>query len=232
MFAATRKRLFTAFADWVIKRAMRTPYTHIFHDDGRPYMQRYWLLRLGMPAGWRNTEYLASVFEHEAAVCMSHGESCQAEELRERAARMRESLYPRFGMRVHRIMSSDERAFHDHPWNFTTLILRGGYTEFTPSGIDPSQVTVSLGLADDYDGEPPATFVNYVAVRYHAGQVLRHKAGDWHYLRLPLGQDAWTLFCTGPRRQRWGFLVDGLMKVPYDLYLLRRRERAQRDEAA
>lgn len=29
-------------ADWLIKRAMRTPYTHIIHD-GDTYMERYWL---------------------------------------------------------------------------------------------------------------------------------------------------------------------------------------------
>jgi hypothetical protein len=26
---------------------MRTPYFHLFHDDGTPYMARFWLLRIG-----------------------------------------------------------------------------------------------------------------------------------------------------------------------------------------
>lgn len=30
--------------DALIRRAKRTPYLHLFHADGSPYMERYWLL--------------------------------------------------------------------------------------------------------------------------------------------------------------------------------------------
>lgn len=32
-----------AVTDWLIKRAAKTPYTHIYGDDGSLYMERYWL---------------------------------------------------------------------------------------------------------------------------------------------------------------------------------------------
>ncbi len=41
------------------------------------------------------------------------------------------------GLYVHRFMRSDyDRALHDHPWSFRTLILAGGYEEeyMTPTG--------------------------------------------------------------------------------------------------
>lgn len=44
---------------------------------------------------------------------------------------------PWFGLYFHRIMRSDMgRHFHDHPWSFLSLILRGGYTEHTPRGSE------------------------------------------------------------------------------------------------
>lgn len=225
MFAKLRSRLFNAFANWAIQRAMRTPYTHLFHDDGRPYMQRFWLLRIGMPKGWRDTEKTATALEMEAMTFSHIGKPNQAGNRMRAAADLREKLYPRFGIRIHRIMSGDERAFHDHPWNFTTLILRGGYTEMTLSGVNTKHITMTT----EYDGAAPVMFTHYFAVRYGAGTVLRRKASDWHYLQLDPGEETWTMFCTGRKRQRWGFLVDGLFKVPYDVYLRARKARMVRD---
>jgi hypothetical protein len=87
-------------------------------------------------------------------------------------------------------------------------------------------------MAADYDGTEPTTYTQTRAVRYDAGSLLRRHATSWHYLVLKPGEDAWTLFCTGRKQQTWGFLVDGLLKVPYGLYLQRRREHAQRGAAA
>lgn len=222
MFAYLRARLFRAFADWAIQRAMRTPYFHLFHDDGRPYMQRFWLLRIGMPKGWRKTEQMARDLELAVGSVWAN-DSLLGHASQKLAAEIRAKLYPRFGIRIHRIMSSDDRAFHDHPWNYTTLILRGGYTEVTPTGFQPHQIA----LSENYDGSDPVTYTEHTAVRYDAGSLLRRKANSWHYLVLDPGTEAWTLFCTGRKRQTWGFLADGLLKVPYGLYLRRRRERAQ-----
>lgn len=89
-------------ADWLIRRAMRTPYLHLIisarrdiyatdspaevaatHAGERWYMRRYWLFRLG---------------------------PLQA--------------------RVHHILAEDPgRDLHNHPWPFRTFILRGWYVE-------------------------------------------------------------------------------------------------------
>jgi hypothetical protein len=89
-------------ADWIIKRAQRTPYDHLkvtgpsgqtyierVPSDARLfswehwYMRRWWFLRLGP-----------------------------------------------LQIRVHHILLADiGRDLHDHPWPFRTFILRGGYVE-------------------------------------------------------------------------------------------------------
>lgn len=108
--------------------------------------------------------------------------------------------YPLIGARVHHILRSDEgRNFHDHPWPYLTVILRGGYWEITP---------------DFFDGE-----MRGEVRRWHGpGSMLLRRARSWHRLELPAGQTAWTLFCTGPKVQPWGFLV-GRRKVGWREYL-------------
>ena len=42
-----------------------------------------------------------------------------------------------FSVRLHHFLSSDDdRAFHDHPWWFVTLVLKGSYVDASPSGED------------------------------------------------------------------------------------------------
>lgn len=39
-----------------------------------------------------------------------------------------------FSIRLHHwIRSDDKRFFHDHPWSFITLVLKGQYTDVSPS---------------------------------------------------------------------------------------------------
>lgn len=85
--------------DWLIRRAQRTPYTHITSADGQHvYMGRWWLFNPygrgadghQAPARW---PWLPSVRIHHI---------CRADE---------------------------DRHLHDHPWNARTIILRGFYVE-------------------------------------------------------------------------------------------------------
>lgn len=89
-----------AVSEWIINRAMRTPYDHLVVNRSRVcrvkdgyepawlrgeyfYMKRWWLLRLGP-----------------------------------------------LHIRVHNILSPDPgRDLHSHPWRFRTFILRGWYKE-------------------------------------------------------------------------------------------------------
>ncbi len=154
------RRLGLWIADAIIRRAMRTPYTHL-----AGYMERFWFLRIGS---------------------LGEGES---------------GPYPYIGARVHHILRSDnDRHFHDHPWPFVTIILRGGYFEQRPTLNARGQV---IGITETWHGP---------------GSVLFRRARDLHKLVLPAGRTAWTLFCTGPKSQTWGFLVDG-RKVPWREYV-------------
>lgn len=92
-------------------------------------------------------------------------------------------------IRIHEILRSDiDRAFHDHPWSYTTLILRGGYFEVRPV----------------YDNN--GWYIGYSKVWYGPGSILRRKATDYHRLVVPQGRTCWTLFITGKMIQHWGFM--------------------------
>jgi hypothetical protein len=86
---------------------------------------------------------------------------------------------PWFMVRLHHILRSDRGVdLHDHPFDFVSVILRGGYTE-VHGGSCP-------GIAS-----------------YRAGSVLFRRAEDLH--RLVLDRPAWTVVFTGPVRRTWGF---------------------------
>jgi hypothetical protein len=94
-------------------------------------------------------------------------------------------------IRVHHILRSDEdRALHDHPWPFVTIILRGGYYEERPLlARHPAWV----------DHEPTRT------QRHGVGSILVRRARSRHRLHLVRNSTTWTLFFMGPRLQQWGF---------------------------
>lgn len=49
---------------------------------------------------------------------------------------IRYSLFscPWFAVKLHKILLSDDDCYHDHPWSFISIILKGGYIEHTPNG--------------------------------------------------------------------------------------------------
>lgn len=106
-----------------------------------------------------------------------------------------------FAARVHHILrSDDDRAFHDHPWPYVSIILKGGYTERTPRFNDGLYAGTSLKS-------------------YRAGAVLFRRARHLHTLIVPDGMDTWTLFITGPKVQSWGFVENPAFKVYWREYL-------------
>jgi len=109
-------------------------------------------------------------------------------------------LFTPWGMlRLHHIMRSDSREHHhDHPMDFMSFILWGGYIEYRPD-------------------QPPRTF--------RPGSINTRKAEDLHSLEL-LGKSAWTFVIAGPVRRQWGFATeDGWIKAgEYDAWKARRKE--------
>lgn len=76
----------------------------------------------------------------------------------------------------HWLHSDDDRAFHDHTWRFTTLILRGGYTDVSPNGRE----------------------------RMTAGKIARRQPLHKHTVVVDKG-GCWSLLITGPKVRGWGF---------------------------
>ena len=110
-----------------------------------------------------------------------------------------------FNVTLHKILKSDVDDLHDHPWNYSTLILKGGYYEHTPEG--------------KFWRGP--------------GHFRRSKATDLHRLELQRDKDGneipcWSLFIMGKQQREWGFIKaikgrytwihnDKYLKEKYDL---------------
>lgn len=108
--------------------------------------------------------------------------------------------YNRLGIsaRVHEILQSDDaRHYHDHPWWYISIILRGGYFENTPI-YDESGLY--QGARRKWKGP---------------GSIVFRKAKSWHYLSLHDNKPAYTLFICGRKSQKWGFLFQPSYKVYY-----------------
>lgn len=97
-------------------------------------------------------------------------------------------------IRVHRIARPDnDRHFHDHPWPWASLVLRGGYIELLPASADPC---FNQALGEEY---------SIPKWRGTGSLVLRH-ATDRHRISSVL-PNTYTLFIIGRKRQSWGFFT-------------------------
>ena len=112
-----------------------------------------------------------------------------------------------FNLFLHNILLSDEDYFHDHPWWYIAIILKGGYYEHTPKGTfwrGPGSIRFS-----------PATGL--------------------HHLELPKNSNGkcWTLFFHGPKQRTWGFIdpVSHLWVKHREWLEKRRKQATQKDEA-
>jgi hypothetical protein len=91
----------------------------------------------------------------------------------------------RFGVYVHQLCRSDhERALHDHPWSFISIVLRRGYIEVH------DQTTT---------GQP-------IHVYHRPGRILLRPA-EWRHRVCIDGRPAWTLILVGPHVREWGFFT-------------------------
>lgn len=89
---------------------------------------------------------------------------------------------PSFGIMLHKMCRSDhERALHDHPWSFISIVLRTGYQEVTAEGSRFNRV----------------------------GAVLLRPAYWKHRVIIDRNRPAWTLVFVGRRIRKWGFWPNG-----------------------
>jgi hypothetical protein len=87
-------------------------------------------------------------------------------------------------VRLHAIVGSDKRIFHDHPWWNVTLVLDGCYYEVMP---DPA--------------------CGNIALRRETGDVV-FRAAAWRHRIVLQSYDpyrALTLFIHGRKTRQWGF---------------------------
>lgn len=174
----TREKVFV----WLLRRAFRTPYSHITNADGSDvYMRRFWLFN---PYGSES------------------GERLEGSDAAPRRSWWREVLP---SVRIHHIKRADQdRHLHSHPWNARTIILKGWYEEEryldeTPRGTAWRQ----LRGQDRRDlGLPPASglLVNtehHVRVAGYTGRLLFKQ---YHRITKVPNDGVWTMFITWRKR--------------------------------
>lgn len=99
-----------------------------------------------------------------------------------------ENVKPWPNIFIHRLLRSDEdKDHHDHPWWYCTIILKGGYYEWTPF----------VGT----DGKQYAEVCNWRG----PGSIIWRRATALH--RLEMYEPTTTLFIHGWRKREWGFLT-------------------------
>lgn len=110
---------------------------------------------------------------------------------------------------VHWILTPDAEPYlHDHPVTFLSLILRGWYTEERLVGA----------------------FGQLELRRHRWWNFIRARRDDKHcIIRVPSG-GATTLCLMGPKRQEWGFTVNGEWVYWKDYYAKQRAEKAAQKE--
>lgn len=93
-----------------------------------------------------------------------------------------------FNVFLHRFLKSDPDAQHDHPWNYITIVVKGGYWEYVPT-------------YDLYG------YINGEEKKWRgAGHMRRCHAVSYHRIEVEPGVDCWTIFIPGMKRREWGFL--------------------------
>lgn len=108
-----------------------------------------------------------------------------------------------FSIKYHQILQSDDACSHDHPWPFLTIILSGGYFEWTPLSQKESGEIIASRLDVTEEVE---------VLRYHPPGSIMYRPAKWiHKLELKLDGHilvpAKTLVFTGKVIREWGFFT-------------------------
>lgn len=121
---------------------------------------------------------------------------------------------PLFGVMLHNIRRPDQdRALHDHPFSFVSLILRGGYVEELELPDRIRQLSRHDEIISATPDENPWALTDGQAIfhrrrRHRAGSVLVRPAETLHRITT-VAPDCWTLVVHGRRRRTWGFVEAG-----------------------
>lgn len=117
---------------------------------------------------------------------------------------------------LHRMLrDDDDRALHDHPWWFVSIILWGGYIEIAPRDMRTWVLVRRRGQRFVLDTVTrvnwmwPQLVLDTVTRECGPGRILFRRAEDAHRLMLRrpahLGGESWSLVITGRPTRPWGF---------------------------
>ena len=109
-----------------------------------------------------------------------------------------------FNVFLHKFLKGDPDDVHDHPWPYATLILKGGYYEWTP--------------VFDHNKK----MIGEICTWRGPGHFRTCNAESYHRIELDPNVTAWTLFMPGPHKREWGFLVKNKW-IPNGSYLQQRK---------
>lgn len=108
---------------------------------------------------------------------------------------------------LHHFHKSDSPVYHDHPFSYTTLILRGGYWEHKPNYFGEDTKTWrgpgSIIRSNRNEKTRVANLITYADI-----------PKNLHWVEIPEGMETWTLFIRGKKyndhlgRDDWGFYPD------------------------
>jgi hypothetical protein len=107
------------------------------------------------------------------------------------------SFFPRLRLNI---ISDGDLEMHTHPWNFTSLVLYGGYRETTPEG---SKI-------------------------YKAGSINRFKWDQFHSLKLLKSKCVTILFTSKPIVNSIRFMVNGKIVDEFPYYLSKCKTTSQK----
>lgn len=102
--------------------------------------------------------------------------------------------HPKFwGIFLHKLCRSDhDRALHDHPWPFVSIVLWGGYKE--------------IRHVRDINNVVRYETIEETEFQVHRPGAILYRPATWrHRVIIEPGRPAWTLILVGPRARRWGF---------------------------
>jgi hypothetical protein len=111
------------------------------------------------------------------------------------------------------IRGDDDGALHNHPYDFVTTILSGGYDEVTGELVNGGVWLSEQGRPRSVVWVGPAE-KDWKTTPRRAGDQVRKEARQVHMATNPL-PDTWTLVQTGVRCNDWGFYPPGKPFVPW-----------------
>jgi hypothetical protein len=106
-----------------------------------------------------------------------------------------------FNIFIHKFVKGDDADKHDHPWNFFTLILSGGYHEEFEKMVDGRKVTLTEFRYPGFFQYVKSTHTHRVILPTETKMVMGY--GTAHPVTTTKG--CWTLFVPFKKNREWGF---------------------------